>query len=564
VSRIRILERSVAERIAAGEVVERPASVVKELLENSLDAGATTVTVEVEGAGLHVIRVLDDGVGIAAGDVPLAFERFATSKITRLEDLDGVQSFGFRGEALPSIAAVAQLTLTTRADGAASATRAVVAGGVVERVEAHGAPRGTTVEVRTLFFNTPARLKFLKSPAREQALIADVVQRAAMGAPDVAFRLVFDGREAVRWPAAGAGQRVADVLVGGRTDRLIAAHAHLQAGTVHGWLARPEDSRPTRASQYLFVNRRPVHSSMLRRAVEQGYAQLLPVGRFPVFALFLDVEPGHVDVNVHPRKAEVRFREESRLFGAVARAVREALLGSPLVRRVAAAVAGGPGPGTANPPAAGAETLLLEAREGPAAYTAGVRARLPALRPVGQLLSTYIVAEGPDGLYLVDQHAAHERVVYERLLAARRQGQVLSQGLVVPATVDLTPAQMAALVGHSDQLRLAGFEVEPFGAHTALVRGVPTSIPHGTPGDLLVRALAALDGEGEGADPLERLTIATACHTAIRARDALSSAEIAALLADLAATEDPYTCFHGRPTLVAVSAAALERWFLRS
>lgn len=563
-SRIRILEQSVAERIAAGEVVERPASVVKELVENSLDAVATSVTVEVEGAGLHLIRVLDDGEGIAASDVPLAFERFATSKITRLADLDGVRSFGFRGEALPSIAAVAHLTMITRADGAASATRASIAGGVLERVEAHGAPRGTTVEVRTLFFNTPARLKFLKSPAREQAVITDVVQRAAMAAPAVAFRLVLDGREAIRWPAAEPGQRVAEVLAGGRIDRLIAVRAHLQVGTLRGWLAQPVDSRPARTGQYLFVNRRPVHSTMLRRAVEQGYAQLLPAGRFPAFAVFLDVEPGQVDVNVHPRKAEVRFRDESRLFGAIARAVRDALLASPLVRQIAPVMTRPSGLQSVGPVAAGAETLVLEAREAPAAYADGVSARLPALRPIGQLLNTYIVAEGSEGLYVVDQHAAHERIVYERLLAARRRGQMHSQGLVVPAAVDLAPAQMALLVGYTDHLRLAGFDVEPFGARTVLIRALPTAIPRGAPGDLLARALAALDGEGEGSDPLERLTIATACHTAIRAGDPLSPAEIAALLADLATTDAPYTCFHGRPTLVAVSAAALERWFLRT
>jgi len=566
VSSIRVLERSIAERIAAGEVVERPASVVKELIENSLDAGAASITVEVEGAGLHLIRVLDDGEGIAAGDVPLAFQRFATSKIARLEDLDAVRSYGFRGEALASIAAVARVTVVTRTAGAPGATRAVVVGGTLEHLEGHGAPRGTAVEVRTLFYNTPARLKFLKSPAREQALIAEAVQRAAMAAPKVAVRLVFDGREAIRWPPAEPGQRVADVLSGGKPDGLVSVTARVPVGTVRGWLARPEDSRPTRGGQYLFVNGRPIQSAMLRRAVEQGYAQLIPVGRFPVFAAFLEVEPGQVDVNVHPRKAEVRFRDESRLFAAVARAVRDALLSSPLVRQVTPAAVAPPHAGVTAPPAAGAISLVLEAREAAGTYAVESETRLPALRPIGQLLRTYILAEGPDGLYLVDQHAAHERVLYERLLAAHRKGSTTSQGLAVPATVDLTPAQMTLLVGHNDQLRLLGFEVEPFGAHTALVRALPTLIPNGAPGALIMRALAALDGEEEGAgrDPLERLTIATACHTAIRAGDALSPAEIAALLADLADTEDPYTCFHGRPTVIAVSGATLERWFLRS
>ena len=560
-SAIRILERSVAERIAAGEVVERPASVVKELVENSLDAGATSIAVEVEGAGLHLIRIMDDGEGIAAGDVPLAFQRFATSKIARLEDLEGIRSYGFRGEALPSIAAVARVTLITRTADAATATRALVTGGTLERVEAHGAPRGATVEVSTLFFNTPARLKFLKSPAREQALIADAVQRAAMAAPQVAFRLTFDGREAARWPRATDGQRVADVLNAGRLDELVPLTASVPSGTVRGWLARPESSRPARAGQCLFVNDRPIQSAMLRRAIEQGYAQLVPVGRFPVFALFLDVAPGQVDVNVHPRKLEIRFRDESRLFGAIVRVVRDALLGSPLVRQVPMPDAVAQPQGTAVN--ASAVPLVLEAHEPAAAYTPDGARRLPTLRPIGQLHQTYILAEGPDGLYLVDQHAAHERVLYERLLASRRKGWVASQGLAVPAAVDLTPAQMTLLAGHRDQLQVLGFEVEPFGSHTALVRALPTLIPNSAPGDLLQQALAALDGEGEGDDPLERLTIATACHTAIRAGDALSADAITALLVDLAATEDPYTCFHGRPTVIAVSRGTLERWFLR-
>ncbi|MGH2404115.1 MAG: DNA mismatch repair endonuclease MutL, partial [bacterium] len=274
-SPIRVLERSVAERIAAGEVVERPASVVKELVENSLDARARTISVEVEGAGLRLIRVVDDGEGIPAGEVPVAFERFATSKIARLEDLEVVRSYGFRGEALPSIAAVARLTLTTRAHGAAAATRAVADAGAVQTVGSHGAPPGTAVEVATLFFNTPARLKFLKSPAREQALIAEAVQRAAMAHPDVAFRLTLDSREAARWPRSTAVERGASILGAGDAEELISVDAAIPGGTVRGWLARPERSRPGRAGQHVFVNNRPVHSALLRRAAEQGYAQLL-------------------------------------------------------------------------------------------------------------------------------------------------------------------------------------------------------------------------------------------------------------------------------------------------
>ncbi|HET8679932.1 MAG TPA: DNA mismatch repair endonuclease MutL, partial [bacterium] len=449
-SPIRVLERSVAERIASGEVVERPASVVKELVENSLDARARMIAVEIEGAGLRLIRVLDDGEGIQSGDVAIAFERFATSKIERLEDLERVRSYGFRGEALPSIAAVARLTLTTRAPSAAAATRAVVDGGTVKAVGAHGAAPGTTVEVATLFYNTPARLKFLKSPAREQALIADAVQKAAMAHPDVAFRLVLDSRETARWPRSTAPERAAAILGVGASEELIGVDAAVPGGRARGWLARPERARPGRTGQHVFVNNRPVHSALLRRAVEQGYAQLLPVGRFPVFALFVEVDPASIDVNVHPRKLEIRFKDESRLFGAVAHAVRQALLASPLVRSATlSAVTGSsvlPRLATEGMPLMPLEVddplLAVTARETAARYATQTMGRLPALRPLGQVLKMYLVAEGPDGLYVIDQHAAHERVLYERLLAARRRGGVMRQGLAVPLTVDLAPSHL--------------------------------------------------------------------------------------------------------------------------
>ncbi|OFX27216.1 MAG: hypothetical protein A2Z07_04525 [Armatimonadetes bacterium RBG_16_67_12] len=568
-SRIRVLDRSVAERIAAGEVVDRPAAAVKELIENSLDAGARTITVDVEGGGLRLIRVTDDGCGIPADEVPLAFERYATSKIAQVEDLDAVRSYGFRGEALPSVAAVSRVTITTRTAGADAAMRAVLTGGTVGSLTSWGAPPGTTIEAATLFFNTPARLKFLKSVLREQALVADVVQRAAMAHPDVAFRVTFDGREAGRWPRASGEERVADLLGAGSAADLIHMHGAIPSGTIAGWLSRPERSRPNRTGQHLFVNRRPVQSALLRRAVEQGYAQLIPAGRFPCFAVFVDLDPAALDVNVHPRKLEVRFRDEGRLFGAVARIVREALLASPLVRQAIAAAGMRAGPPAGVPIAhhpqgdAGGAPLSLEVHEPVQPYTVDATRRLPLLRPLGQLLHTYILAEGPDGLFLVDQHAAHERVLYERILAARRKGGAPTQTLVVPLTLDLTPAQMALLVGHLDVLTSLGYAVEPFGARTVLLRAVPAAGAASAPDSLLRRVVGALAEEGAADDTPERLSIATACHTAIRAGDRLSPEAIEALLADLAATEDPFTCFHGRPTVVAVPRAQLERWFLR-
>lgn len=568
-SPIRILDRSVAERIAAGEVVDRPAAAVKELIENSLDAGARAISVDVEGGGLRLIRVTDDGSGIPAEEVALAFQRYATSKIARVEDLDTIRSYGFRGEALPSIAAVSRLTLTTRTAGADAAVRAVLVGGTLESLALWGAPRGTTVEVATLFFNTPARLKFLKSGLREAGLVAEVVQRGVMAHPDVAFRLTLNGRDAGRWPASSGEARAVDLLGAGGAADLIPVQGAIPSGTVAGWLGRPEHNRSNRAAQYLFVNRRPVQSAMLRRAVEQGYAQLLPVGRFPLFSVFVEIDPAALDVNVHPRKLEVRFRDEGRLFAALARIVRETLLAHPLVRQAAAAArmaVGSPAEAAfAHLPAVGqhASALSLEVHEPARQYAAAAPRRLPPLCPLGQLLNTYILAEGPDGLYLVDQHAAHERVLYERIEAARRKGGVPSQTLVVPLTVELTPAQMALLISHLDVLSTLGYTAEPFGARTVLLRAVPAAGDARGPEDLFRRAIGALSGEEGAEDMLERLSIATACHTAIRAGDRLNPEAIEALLHDLAAADDPFTCFHGRPTIVAVSRAELERWFLR-
>jgi DNA mismatch repair protein MutL len=386
-----------------------------------------------------------------------------------------------------------------------------------------------------------------------------------MASPEVAFRLTLDGREAGWWPRGAAADRVADLLTGGRSGDLIPIEGTVPGGTLTGWLGRPERSRPNRTGQHLFVNRRPIHSAMLRRAVEQGYAQLLPAGRLPIFAVCLDVDPATVDVNVHPRKLEVRFRDEGPLYAAAARITRQGLLASPLVRQVAAvALRHAPVAEPAAAPSAAAPlALALGAREAPEPYSPRA-ARLPALRPLGQVLLTYIVADGPDGLYLIDQHAAHERVLYERILAARRGSSVRSQTLAVPLALELTPAQMALVAGHQDMLAELGYEVEAFGARTVLLRALPAMATAATADALLRRVVGALTDQDARDDVLERLSIATACHTAIRAGDRLSGEAMEILLADLAATDDPYTCFHGRPTVVRVSRQQLEQWFLRS
>lgn len=576
-TRIHVLDPAVADRIAAGEVVERPASVVKELVENSLDAGARTITVEVEDSGLRLIRVSDDGAGMDPADAALAVRRFATSKIGAAEDLERIATYGFRGEALPSIAAVSRFQLTTRPTGAETATRVDLDGGAAARISLTGAAPGTVVTVETLFFNTPARRKFLKSPAREFALIAEALQRLALAAPAVTFRLRHDGREVFSYPAADSKERLAQVL--GRD--LAAAMAPLRGGggelTVAGWTVRPERARP-RALEYLFVNRRPIQSRLLSRAVLQGYTELLPVGHAPIVVLLLEAAAGGVDVNIHPRKHEVRFGDERRVFSMVQRAVREALLGPGAIRHVPAAIPAvadwTPRPAPAPPGLtraglastadveSGGAGLAAEVAETAPLYAQG-SGRLPPLRLLGQLLRTYLLAEAAEGLVLIDQHAAHERILYERLLREAGVGGA-AQALTAPVPVELTAEEMGVLDEFLPASGALGFALEPFGGSTILVRAVPAALSRGAPDRLLHRALAALLDPRNGDDALQRLAIATACHTAVRAGDALTLDEMAALLRQLDATEDPFTCFHGRPTMVWVSQPLLERWFLRA
>jgi len=579
VGRIRVLDRVVADRIAAGEVVERPASVVKELVENSLDAGAQTIVIEVEQAGLRLIRVGDDGGGMDPDDAPLAVQRFATSKIASADDLERVATYGFRGEALPSIAAVSRLDLMTRSPGTEAGTRVSVEGGGAAMVRAAGAAPGTVVAVADLFFNTPARRKFLRSPAREFALITDAVQRLALAAPGATFRLRHEGREVFVYPAAIPEERLAQVLGRDLAEAMTAVRGGGGEIAVRGWAVRPERARPSRQLDYLNVNGRPIQSRMLSRAVLQGYTELLPVGRFPLAVIFLEVAPHLLDVNIHPRKLEVRFTDDHRVFATVARAVREALLAPGAVRHVSPLVL----PGGIPAPAAGreewqAETIRTSSgaaalgsaiepapvggvAEAPALYAG--RGRLPPLRLIGQILRTYLLAEAADGLVLIDQHAAHERVVYERLWREIATGDVAAQTLAVPQPIELNPAEAGVLDEFLPAAAALGFAVEPFGGATLLVRAVPAALARRDPQDLIRRALDALAEPADGDDARRRLAIATACHTAVRAGDALSAPEMEVLLRDLTATEDPYTCFHGRPTMVWVSRPALERWFLR-
>jgi DNA mismatch repair protein MutL len=564
-ARIRVLEKSVAERIAAGEVVDRPASVVKELIENSLDAGATRITIDVEGAGSTLIRVSDNGAGIHPDDLPLAVERFATSKVRTADDLLAVNTLGFRGEALPSIAAVSHIEIASAVEDGVG-RRLQTTGGQTPSLDRVGIPAGTTVSVRQLFFNTPARRKFLKSASREFALIADVVTRAALAHPAVAFRLVHEGKDVLRYAEGTLADRVAGVLGAEASGKTVALRHESPGVNLTGWVGRPELARAGRRQQYVYVNRRPVSNRVVTAAVEQAYRQLVPEGRFPLFILFVDLPHHRVDINIHPRKMEVRFDDDHRVFASVERVTREALLQAGLVRSIAAVPLLDTVPG-AWPRVEGftldteSVTAVREERAVPVDGTGP----LPAMRLLGQISGTYLLAQSSDGLIIIDQHAAHERVLYERLLRLRAGGASAGQVLVAPLAVELDAWQVPLLEKHRVELEQVGFAVEEFGERTVLLRAVP-QIASRSPAALLTDMLAELaeDGVTSGSTTLlERLTISTACHSAIRAGDPLTMDQMVALVQDLAKTEDPYTCFHGRPTLIQVPRSSIERWFLR-
>ncbi|HIP86968.1 MAG TPA: DNA mismatch repair endonuclease MutL [Anaerolineales bacterium] len=540
---IQVLPPEVAERIAAGEVVERPASVVKELIENSLDAGASAVSVEIRDGGLSLVRVSDDGCGISRADLPLALERFATSKIHTLEDLEAVHTLGFRGEALSSIAAVAHLEILTRTQGELEGSRLRVEGGRVV-VEPAASPVGTSVTVRRLFYNTPARRKFLKSPMREGELVRQTVVRYSLAYPAVAFRLVVNGRETYVAPPATPLERVGAALGREVAAEMVPIGWEAADLRIEGYVSRPTLGRRDRKGQFFFINGRPVRSGLLAVMLERPYAGRLPPDRRPLAVVHIRIDPRLVDVNVHPRKVEVRLSQERSVYGALTRAVEETL--SPYPRREEAYPA-------LMWPFAEVEAGVV--REERAEYVA---ARLESM---GQLNNAYIVARGPEGLVVVDQHAAHEQVLFERLLGGGGTAQPVSP----PVRVELTPREAERLEPFLALLADLGTEVEPFGRSTFLIRTLPAPVASSDPRELLEAVLGELPGcrrlEPEAAR--ERLAMKIACTAAVKAGDILSDEEMQALLDDLTAAWSPATCPHGRPAFVLLTVEELERRFMR-
>ncbi len=607
---IQLLSDQLASQIAAGEVVERPASVVKELLENALDAGATTINIEIREGGRQLVQVADNGSGMVATEVETAFLRHATSKLASAADLQAIATLGFRGEALAAIAAVSQVTVVTRPAGEESGTRLQLHGGKVTGREQVGAPQGTVVAVENLFFNVPARLQFLKSVTTERRLIDELVTRYALAYPQVRLRLIHDGR--VTFQSSGNGS-VRDVLVaiyGAEIarDLLPILTDEAEAGEegkngserrtvrVAGFVGPPSLHRANRNQIGLYVNGRWIRDTRLTYAVIQAYHTLLPTGRYPLAAIFIELPYDQVDVNVHPAKTEVRFRDADRVFSAVQRAVRQTLISDTPVRPVGGGFAQFEPPGWSGrldanainrreewPAQQEAFDLAWEAGEETDSPPTGETAfsqqpplpstelgggRLPIMRVVGQVGAAYIITEGPAGLFLIDQHAAHERILYEKLMRQRQAegGTIPAQGLVTGAAVHLSPSQATLLEEQLPLLGRLGFQVEPFGPNTFMVRAVPAVLARMDPAAALHSVVEELEAEKVPlAAEIEARIVRRVCKTAaVKAGQTLALSEMEAMIRQLEECHNPHTCPHGRPTLIHLSVAQLARQFGRT
>lgn len=607
---IHVLPEQLASQIAAGEVVERPASVVKELVENAIDAGATTINVDIRGGGRQLVQVADNGSGIPAADLETAFLRHATSKLQTAADLNAIETLGFRGEALAAIAAVSQVTVVTRAAGEPAGTRLALEGGHRTSLETVGAPQGTVIAVENLFYNVPARLKFLKAVNTEKRLIDEFVTRYALAYPHIRFRLVHDNR--VTFQTSGSGDRL-DVLLAiygpDIARQLLEITAGQEAGDdssdlspsppkqsdviVSGFIGPPSLHWANRSHIILFVNGRWIRDNSLTYAIIQAYHTLLPTARYPLGLIFLTMPPEEVDVNVHPTKIEVRFRHANTVFSMVQRTVRQTLISDSPIRSMGAWSTGSHAepawPGWAgsldenaftrrsNQEAVEMQPSLeldwarpdtpLETRS-TAATPATARLggeKLPIMRVVGQVGAAYIITEGPDGLFLIDQHAAHERILYEQFMAEWEKQAIVSQGLVAGTAVYLSPSQTTLLEEHLDTLDQLGFQVEPFGPNAFMVRAVPALLARQDPAQALLAVVEDLErGDTPLQDKIEARIIRRVCKTAaIKAGQTLAPAEMEALVHQLEACHNPHTCPHGRPTLIHLSVAQLAREFGR-
>ncbi len=620
---IEVLPDHVVDQIAAGEVVERPASVVKELVENALDAGARQVIVEIEGGGRDLVRVTDDGCGMTADEAMLALRRHATSKLRAVDDLFGISTMGFRGEALPSIAAVSRMSLRTRTrDQVAGALIRIEGGEVLEQSET-GAPVGTRIEVRDLLYNVPARQKFMKGRATEASHITDAVTKLALAHPDVHVRLVHGGRASVTAPAHADRLERARVLLGPRLGRRLHRVTGSENGIeVEALLAAPELAQTTSRGTQMFVGRRAVRDWGLLHAIAMGYGELVPRGRYPVCVLFIDVPGEAVNVNVHPQKLEVRFSDAQAVYAAVRHTIAHGVAGAPwlsepapaaapvrmraiaqaapprrapsgdlaadyaqrrahslwgrarevaqvsfpLARPTAAPVAPAADVSAPAAPRAAAAAVGSAPAASPAVATAEAPGFFSHLRYLGQLDKTYLLCETDGELVLIDQHAAHERVAFQRLRERYQERDIPVQRLLFPRTLDLDPSRAAVAQESADQLAAVGFELEPFGGDTFALKATPAGLRGADPEPVLVELLDELaeSGGSRAVDERLDLVLATiACHSVVRAGDSLSSREADALLRSMDEVDYSAHCPHGRPVLLRISVAEIARRFGR-
>jgi DNA mismatch repair protein MutL len=616
-SKIRVLADHVANQIAAGEVVERPASVAKELIENSIDAGARRITIEIEAGGRRLLKVSDDGEGMVRDDAVLAFERHATSKIRVTEDLAAIGTLGFRGEALASIASVAKVELTTCTEDAKAATRVTIDGGRMRDVKDAAHPRGTTIAVRDLFFNIPARRKFLRSEATETYHLTNLVTHYALAHPEIAFTFVNNGREVVRAaPAKDLRERAYQIFGAEFLDNLLEVNlGDTQLARVTGYVSAPRDRRTSRDSQYLFVNRRFVRDRSIGRALSEGYRSILPHGVYPAALLFIETPLEEVDVNVHPAKTEVRFRRQAAVVDAVREAVRAALASAryvpppeppkipePIMTATAAVSSIAPqprieftpppaplpppplppranvepsgeeiardielmiqsvtksAPPVALPPLNSAEKLAREVT--PESLNANIR-------PLGQLEESFIIATDDEGLLLIDQHVAHERVLFDKYRSLEAERRSESQQLLVPETFDLTPAQAAVFDDLAPELEKYGFELMRLSGRTVAIKAVPADLPGSEARNMLFELLETVDAEKKSSarETLrDEIAASLACHAAIKVNMPLAPEKMRWLIDRLLQTSSPTTCPHGRPVILRLRTRDILKGFHR-
>lgn len=574
--KIHVLSEKVANQIAAGEVINRPASCVKEMLENSLDSGAENISITIQNAGKKLIEIKDDGSGMDAEDLELAFLRHATSKIAAIEDLNYIETMGFRGEALASIASVARVEAISKTAGEDAGNCLIIDGGKTVKKEKKAANTGTTIRVRDLFYNTPARLKFLKSDYTEVTHIIDVVTAIGLSLEGVSIRLTVDGKETLFFPKEARQDERLRIIYGNETfDALLPLNRYTDSVKIFGFIAKPSAARNNRTGQYIFVNKRHIASKRLNYAIYDGYGTLLMKGMYPVALIFVDINPSLVDVNVHPAKAEVKFKEDFAVYNAVKTAVEQALLGAELSIR--AEGAGGAAQARQAVEASVNEFFVNEPHalftpaafgvkkdSAPFAVKSEKRSSL-YIKALGQVHKTYIVGEDETNLVIIDQHAAHEKVLYEKIIKDVQTGKTRIQEMLIPEVLEVTPSEKVLIENNTEIFAKMGFDIAQFGEREFKISAHPVIIREKACAPFIREIISLLSEKGKAGkeEVLRDVAAMTACRAALKAGDELNNAEIEALLTEYFEIDAPYSCPHGRPPIVKIAFEEIERMFKR-